>query len=188
MLLNEIHQGGVRALLDYDNTIFDNMVLPEDIDVSDVVDHILMKYGDTPLFVPDPTVFKYYIGTWSRRKVQLWTRYKAAAEAEYNPIENYDRSEDSTHSHDITETNTGDVTSKRAADNSTTWENFDQNVNNLTNRDAGSVTIKSRIHGNIGVTTSQQMLASELDLIPRLDVIDFIADDWHDNFCLKIYY
>ena len=187
MLVNELHQGGIRALIDYDNTIFNNMVLPEDVSLQDVVDHIFFKYGDAPLFSPSPDVMKYYIGAWSRRRLPLWERYRAAIELEYNPIENYDRQEDSTHTHDITATNTGDVTSKRAADNSALWENYDQDVNNLTNRDAGSVTISSHMHGNIGVTTSQQMLTSELDLIPRLDLIDYIADDWHSEFCLSIY-
>ena len=45
----------------------------------------------------------------------------------------------------------------------------------------------SRIHGNIGVTTSQQMLQSELDLIPKLSLIDYITDDFHIEFCLGIY-
>ena len=30
MLVNELHQGGIRALLEWDPTIFDTMVIPED--------------------------------------------------------------------------------------------------------------------------------------------------------------
>ena len=89
MLVNEIHQGGVRALVDYDTTIFNNMVLPSGISLQDVVDHIIFKYGDTPLFSPSPAVMKYYIGEWSRRKLPLWERYKKAIELQYDPIENY---------------------------------------------------------------------------------------------------
>ena len=66
MLYNELHHGGIRALIDYDDTIFNNMVLPAGVDLSDVVDHILFKYGDTPLFSPEPAVMKYYISKWSR--------------------------------------------------------------------------------------------------------------------------
>ena len=61
MFVNEMYQGGIRAILDYDNTVFDDMVLPVDPDDNPVsldliVDMILYKYGDSPLFVPDPSV------------------------------------------------------------------------------------------------------------------------------------
>lgn len=220
MLLNELHQGGIRALLAWEPTIFDNMQLPEDVTLADVVDHIIYKYGDTPLFTPDPEVIKFYIGRWSTRRLSLWERYKSAIELEYDPIENYDRHEESTrtpnltrtqggsytdsHTGTVTTTDTGDTTDQRAADNSSSWENYDKNNVNLTNtatnnltdtrtfngtneKETGTDTTISRIHGNIGVTTSQQMLTSELDLIPRLDLIDYIADDWHSEFCLSIY-
>ena len=187
MLVNELHQGGIRALLDYDNTIFNNMVLPAGISLQDAVDHILFKFGDTPLFSPSPAVMKYYIGEWSRRKLPLWERYKTAIELQYDPIENYDRNENITRQFNSTATQTGDTTSQRAADNSASWENYDKDNINLTNGGSGGETITSHIHGNIGVTTSQQMLTGELDLIPRLDLIDYIADDFHSEFCLSIY-
>ena len=163
MYVNELHQGGIRALLDWDNTIFDNMQLPEGVEIADVVDHILYKYGDSPLFSPDPSVIKFYVGRWSKRRLPLWERYKAAIEMEYNPLENYDRNEDFTNEAQI------------SADNVSTYQPDTKTI------------VKGRTHGNIGVTTSQQMLASELDLIPRLDLIDYIADDFHNEFCLQMY-
>jgi hypothetical protein len=220
MLLNELHQGGIRALLAWEPTIFDNMTLPEGVTLEDVVDRIIYKYGDTPLFTPDPEIVKFYTSRWSARRLPLWERYKAAIELEYDPIENYDRHELTTrkpnltrtqgggytdnHTGTVTNANTGDTTDQRAADNSSAWENYDKtNVNltdtatnnltdtrtfnNMTEAETGTDTTESRIHGNIGVTTSQQMLTSELDLIPRLDLIDYIADDWHSEFCLLIY-
>lgn len=236
MLVNELHQGGIRALLEWDNTIFDNMALPEGVALADVADHIIYKYGDAPLFTPDPDVIKFYIGRWSARRLPLWKRYKAAIELEYDPIENYNRYEESTrtpnltrtqtgsisdahtgttteqHTGNVTTRNTGDVTDQRAADNSSSWENYDKSsndlteqttnnltdtrqhgdtvtktFNNVTDSETGNDKTASHIHGNIGVTTSQQMLISELDLIPRLDIIDYIADDWHSEFCLLMY-
>lgn len=252
MLLNELHQGGIRALLSWDSSIFDNMVLPEDIELADVVDHIIYKYGDTPLMAPDPEVLKYYISRWSARRLPLWEKYKAAVEMEYNPIENYDRQEDTTrtpnithtqtgnladahtgtiadahtgttadqHTGNVTTNNTGNTDTQRAADNSSTWENYDKNnvnltdttTNNLTDTrthndtvtktfndtltktfnnvkdvESGNERTISRIHGNIGVTTAMQMQNAYFDIIPRFDVIDYIVDDWHDEFCLLMY-
>lgn len=236
MLVNELHQGGIRALLAWDSSIFDDMSVPEGIDASEVVDHIIYKYGDAPLFSPDPEILKYYIGKWSARRLPLWQRYAAAISAEYDPLENYDRIETHTetregtsgHSGTVSTDDTGSIdtadtgtvtntsiettTDQRSADNSDQWAPYDRqlfdsngtttndlsraeerDLNRLERRDLTdeheeTISNESRVHGNIGVTTSQQMLASELDLIPRLDLIDYIADDWHDEFNLMIYY
>lgn len=43
-----------------------------------------------------------------------------------------------------------------------------------------------RIHGNIGVTTTQQMLQSEREIV-QFNIYDFIADSFKNEFCLLIY-
>lgn len=179
MLINQLYQGGIRALLDYDGTLFDNMQLPEDVDLQAVVDHIVYKYGDAPLFSPDPAVVKYYITAWSARRLPLWDRFKAAVELEYNPIENYDRNEDYT----VTFSPATSYEQQISADNASTYQPDKKSIGS----GKDTTTNKGRTHGNIGVTTSQQMLTSELDLLPRLDLLDFIADDWHQEFNLMIY-
>lgn len=59
-----------------------------------------------------------------------------------------------------------------------------------TNNDVGTrddTSIHSgRIHGNIGVTTSQQMLQSELD-IARFNIVQQITDLFITEFCIMIY-
>ena len=101
MFVNELHQGGVSALLAYDSTIFDNMVLPSGISLDEVVDNIVLKYGNTPLMIPAPEIMKFYIGRWSSKRLAQWNRFKDAIEKQYNPIENYNRTEKSTHETDF---------------------------------------------------------------------------------------
>ena len=180
MFYNELHQGGIRALLDYDNTLFDLMQLPEGVELEGVVDNIIYRYGDTPLFTPDPEVMKYYIKVWSRKRLDQWKRFKDAIEIEYAPLENYDRIEEG--SGDRTPNITREQTI--SADNSSDYQ--PDNKNTETGKEEYSN--KLRAHGNIGVTTSQQMLQSEIDLIPILNVYDFIANDFRSEFCLDIYY
>lgn len=203
MYVNQLHHSGIRAILDYDNTIFDNMVVPTTLTLADVVDRILFKYGDTPLFCPEPDVIKFYIGKWSNRRLPLWNRYNAAITAQYNPLENYDRHEitddNITHGHVITTDDdlTNGLTTENtvSADNAATYQPNTKSTNSgIDQRDISEThsgtdyTHKdSHIHGNIGVTTSQQMLTSELDLISRLDLIDYIADDFKSEFCLYVY-
>ena len=217
MLFNELHQGGVRALLDWDDTLFDNMVLPEGLDDEDgvvrglIIDDIILRHGDTPLFIPEPTVMKYYIQSWSLKMQPIFQRMWNACLAEYDPIENYNRIEYRTETTEDTMGNTRtldtatDTTGTNTTENSVSAENVstfepdnktvetpDLNVadtGTITDDGSydGSLTIDSNIHGNIGVTTSQQMLEQELALVPKLDIIRIISDSWAAEFCLAVY-
>lgn len=44
----------------------------------------------------------------------------------------------------------------------------------------------NRAHGNIGVTTAQRMIQAERDLV-RYSLIEEIAEDYRDAFCLDVY-
>ena len=217
MLFNELHQGGIRALLDWDDTLFDNMALPEGLDDEDgvvrglIIDDIILRHGDTPLFIPDPVVMKYYITSWSTKMLPVFQRMWNACIAEYDPIENYNRSEYRTETTEDTMGNTRaldtatDTTGTNTTENSVSAENVstfepdnktvetpDLNVaDSGTITDEGSydgyLTVDNTIHGNIGVTTSQQMLESELALVPKLDIIRIISDSWAAEFCLSVY-
>lgn len=203
MLVNELHQGGINALLSYDSTIFDNMVLPSGISLDEVVDNIVLKYGNTPLFIPAPEIMKFYIGRWSGKRLAQWNRFKAAIEKQYNPIENYNRLEerDSAFTHGHTVGSNSDIIygsnteNKISADNATSYQadrrsentGIDQTKASEKHSGTDEEKITSKISGNIGVTTSQQMLSSELELIPKLNLIDYITEDFHQEFCLSIY-
>lgn len=50
----------------------------------------------------------------------------------------------------------------------------------------GKHTRTGRTHGNIGVTTSQQMIQSERDLVV-FNLYDVIAESFIENFCLMVY-
>ena len=49
------------------------------------------------------------------------------------------------------------------------------------------ITRESTIHGNIGVTTSQQMLEQELEVVPKLNVINYMIDSFKNRFCILVY-
>lgn len=179
MFVNMLYQGGIRALLDYDDTLFDEMQLPKGVDKTEVINQIIFKYGKTPLFCPDPEVMKFYIKSWSDKRIDQWTRFKEAIEIEYAPLENYDRMEEG----EVTFSPTTTQEMKISADNATDYQPDRKSISGGKDITAS----KLRAHGNIGVTTSQQMLASELDLVPRLSIIDYIADDFKIEFCLFMY-
>ena len=80
--------GGIISLMQWDNTLFDGMVLPEGVDKDLVIDTIMQKYGDSPLDHEDPAYLKYYIPVWSKRNLDSWTKLFATLSFDYNPLEN----------------------------------------------------------------------------------------------------
>jgi len=78
----------------------------------------------------------------------------------------------------------GDTTENGTITNTETGKDTEnENVN-------GGRTVKhtrtGRAHGNIGVTTSQQMIQSERDLVV-FNLYDVIAESFIENFCLMVY-
>ena len=57
---------------------------------------------------------------------------------------------------------------------------------NVNDGRTGKHTRTGRVHGNVGVTTSQQMIQSERDLVV-FNLYDVIAESFIENFCLMVY-
>ena len=76
-------------------------------------------------------------------------------------------------------------TSSRSGTDSSTGTDRTELTHGEKIADAGTRT--SRIHGNIGVTTSQQMLESELDLVPRVNFYKYLAEEFKRRFCILVY-
>lgn len=229
----------VMGLYNYDNSIFDNLMLPDGVDKPTLIDNIVLETAELECIYPTPVFLKTAIGLWSNVQFLTWDRVYTAMNLEYNPIENYDRQESETttgtraHSGKDTTTRSGTVsetgsttastqgtasesgttTNKIAGFDSTTLVDHDSSTGSNTRQasdsstgsstrsgsdsstqelthgeqiaDSGSRT--SRIHGNIGVTTSQQMLQSELDIAPNLNIYQYITADFRKRFCVEVY-
>lgn len=81
----------VLGLYQWDDTIFDNLVIPSDLDATIVTDNILAECAELEVLYPNPTVFKALVGVWSRKENPVWEKLWATTQYEYNPIENYNR-------------------------------------------------------------------------------------------------
>lgn len=122
MLTNQqIATTGLLDLLYYDDTIMDNFTVPDGIDRQLALDTIYQRCGLTPLYHPDPAWLKFYIGRWCSKNVKTWEELYKTTIQDYNPIYNYDRTEE------ITDTRSG--TRKLSEDtNSNTKQNGDTSV------------------------------------------------------------
>ena len=162
----------ILGLYNYDDTLFDNLTIPTDttgapvLDKDVLVDMICLESAQLATVYPDADVFKAAVKVWSVRKQRTIAKIMAALSTEYAPLENYDRYEDAAEG--ITNTGTQGTTTQSAdsvaAFNSASLEPSAGSTGSstTTNNLAQDTTRTSHVHGNIGVTTSQQMLTAEL--------------------------
>lgn len=175
-----------------DGDIWENVVLPSAINKEQFINTILLNYGEMETLYADPDMMKFAITNWAN--INNWSILKAvtAINVEYEPLNNYARTETRTKSG----TNTGTVTDSgnTSVTSTTSGTNanehkvsaYDSSSYSADNKDEGSTSGSGtstgttgntrtdnlahaeqesiRAFGNIGVTTSQQMLQSELDL------------------------
>ena len=81
------------GLYNWDDTIFDLMQIPEELDKPTLIDNILAETAELEVLYPNPVVFKNLVGIWSAKQLDIWNRLYATTQYEYNPIENYNRYE-----------------------------------------------------------------------------------------------
>ena len=201
----------LRGMYEYNPNLFDGITLPENVDHDITVSTILDYCGSNEVRYPDMAMLTARILDFF--KIWQWKFKKLAAtlDLEYNPIENYDRYEDSTHrtthsGQDKTE-NTGEVTASpntvtegdyygfnlaqgsRPVDKTTVTGSDQTDTNSTSTMTHGhqeALTVDSHIHGNIGVTTSQQMIQSEKE-IADFSIYYTIAMQFEDAITIPVY-
>lgn len=190
--------------------LFEKLILPEGLKKETLIDNIIYHGGEFEVLYANPYYIKESIGTWSAVHLDTFNRWVKALAIEYSPLENYDRREDWTDqttrdsegtstsaSGSTTGTNTSDENTKSAFDSSTYQPNEKNEAESSTtassndsttvnNSEDGTFTHGGRIHGNIGVTTSQQMLISELDL-GYWNVYQRITELFLHDFVIPVY-
>lgn len=158
------------GLYEYDETIFDRLQLPEGVDKDVFIQNLLAETAEFEILYPNTTVLEYLIFQWSKKELAVWSKLLATTQYEYDPISNYNRKE--------RWTNEGVSTGKVAGFNSERL--VDSN---------GAETMVVRegyARGNIGVTTTQQMIEEER-MVSQFNIIDHIIDNFKRRFCLLVY-
>lgn len=81
------------GLYEWDNTLFDLMVIPTELDKTVLVKNLLAETAELEVLYPNPVVLKNLIGVWSNKQKSVWDKLYATTQFDYNPIENYNRYE-----------------------------------------------------------------------------------------------
>lgn len=254
------------GMYDYDPTLFDGLAMPARFNHDDVVNVILEKCGDLYPYYQVPSWLKNNMTVWARRMYHQFERMIDVLYEDYDPLENYNRIENSTdtpretitttHSGSDTETHSGTDTETHSGNDTETHSGTDTNTINttlgstttttntkasfdsgayqpldqgtavtsggdsstetkvhgeiitdahghivtdqhghvvtdqhghvVTEVNTGDHLFASHIHGNIGVTTSQQMLEAEL-ATREFDIYDKVAEIFAKEFMIRVY-
>jgi hypothetical protein len=86
----------ILALYNYDNTVFDNFVIPIGIDKEDVTNNLLMELAEFEVIYANPDMMKSAIGFWSKKELSVWQKLYNTTMFDYKPLENLYRTEEYT--------------------------------------------------------------------------------------------
>lgn len=175
----------------YGSDLFANLSLPAIVDRDTAINSLLLTYGEQRLIYPDGDFMKQAIGVWSAKWQATIEKIAAALEAEYNPIHNYDRFEEYSDSETMTQEggSTGTTEDKVSAYNATDYQPDakSESAGTTSNESSRTFDHNAHLYGNIGVTTSQQMLEAEVNLRVNQNVYDVISDLFFREFCTYDY-
>lgn len=207
----------LAELYEDDAQIFSGLgsYLPVDADrsigLSDFVALALTELGELQTIFPTAATLKTFLGTWGKLHASNWTAMQNALMAAYNPIHNYDRTEEE--SETVTSSSSGSasgIDSTQQSNDSTEYGagfnsassgapaipvRRDQSLprsqsSNSSETTASGETGRERslhISGNIGVTTSQQMVEAELQLRDKFTLYYLILDEFRREICVEVW-
>lgn len=184
------------------DSIFSGVVLPEGIDAETLYNRILFRAGEFSVMYDDIYFIHNEILNFFKCHYFTFDRWIKALNKEYDPLENYNRTETymggnshaDQNSSQTSGSSSGTTTYTKTGYNSSNFNNYDQTSNSTS--DSGSLSGSNsgsfneqhtlKAFGNIGVTTSQQMLEAELK-VAEFSIYDRIADMLVSQICIMVY-
>lgn len=192
----------VMGLYLFDDSVFDVMAVPDGVDKTAAVAAILTECSELEVLLPDPDIFKVSLQYWSISQLPIWTKLYESTQFEYNPIWNKDGTITETTKLDITDTETRNLansanttaTGKVAGYNSQALQNQEQQEIYGNGTDTGTrsnvrdhdATVTTRETGNIGITTTQQMIKEQREVV-QFDIYKYIVQSFKSMYCLGVY-
>lgn len=170
------YEMSIRALYKWDSSIFDSLLLPDEVKIETVATMILAECGELETLYPDPEYFKIVLRYWSESKFPAWTKIKEALwDTDYDPTLNY--SKHTVHTGNDSNTSTDSVKGYNET-------NF---VNSNRNENYGNNSYNRTVTGNIGIQSMSKLVSEEVEMRQKLNLIDIIVNDFKQRFCILVY-
>lgn len=188
----------MMGLYNYDNSLFDGLNLPTGLDKETCINEILLRCGEFTVLYPDFDFMKSMIGHFSKKHYRTFSKWVEGLAEEFNPLHNYDRHEVYTDTHDSNASSESETTTNStinqnvSAYDSATMQPKENEVSSgegkgtAKNESKDVIKHEAHLYGNIGVTTSTQMLEDYLR-VEGWNIYEHIADLFCDEFCIMVY-
>lgn len=201
----------LAGFYNYNSSLFDDIKLSPLIDKETLINNIVLEGSEFEVLYSNYEFFKRTSEHFFTLNYDLYNRWAEDLAKEYEPLENYDRQEhwtdkfdgkedttSSSNSNDVSDGNTNQIQKISSFDsselvndsaNSGSAHNEANNTSNATGEQLQDnlATHDGRVHGNIGVTTSQQMLDAELELRQKWQLIKIITDMYLSEMTIRVY-
>ena len=188
--------------------------LPTDEDhsigLSDFVTLALAELGELQTIFPTAAALKAFLGTWGKLHAANWTRMQDALVVTYNPIHNYDRTEEEgeTVTTGSTTTSSSSTAESGVEDRQDYLAGFNSVAGPSSNPTTRSKTSPGRkvdgigtdeltaevgrtrdlhVSGNIGITTNQDMVTAELEMRDKYNLYYLILDEFRRDICVEVW-
>lgn len=188
----------IAGLYRYDETIFDNLRIPSQVDKEVLIDMIISELFEVEVLYPNPDMMKRLIGSWSITMIEEWQHLADMLETKYNPLTRKETFIDK-ESRDIDTTSDGS-SSGDSNHNVAGFNNLDSS--NLVPQTSDSSNLSSNAHsnesGNIdrsrtaeyigpnGKLTTGAIIDQEIKA-RGVDIYNIIVDEFKLRFCLMVY-
>ena len=96
--------------------LFDSLQLPDGVDRDLFIYNTIDRGGEFEVIYPDPGTLYSKVHYWSLKWQRTFKKWIAALDIDYDPLYNYDRTEEETRTPDLTDKRTPDLTHERTAD------------------------------------------------------------------------
>lgn len=164
-------------------------------------DKVIYECGMLECVHQDPETFKKAVCQWVSANSYRWTNLFRTTLYKYNAISNYDRTEEWEETDIEHEAQSGEGSNNgnsTATHNVGAYNNAMQKAGedvsegsssyNATGSKDSNKTRKhrARMFGNIGVTTTQEMIESERRVV-SFDIADIIVKEFRQQFCIAVY-
>lgn len=171
------------GLYNWDNTIFDGLKLPSELDKEELVNNLLMEVAELTVLYTDSDFMKKAISSWSSMRLHTWERMAKVLYEYYDPFINIKRDEVRTILQERDLLGTGNTKVNA-------WEtNTPQDQNSSETTDTGTIKTTETFHveGDSAITDAQDVLKKELDVRIKYDMYRIIIEEFKNRFCLLIY-
>ena len=164
----------ILGLYLWDVTLFDDMLLPDQLDRQTLIVNILDDYAEMEVIYPDSDFMKQAIAQWSAMRLHAWERMQTVLYENYNPFINIKRDENRTITQTRNLSSDGTSTNQVTAWNTSAFADRERDNSNI--KDTGTISTTEHFHveGDSAITDAQDVLKKEMDVRIKYDLYHII--------------